>query len=64
MGRSYIGPSRHGFSIEGERWARDYYVECRCGWNESGISSYAEAEIAGGAHLYETRDDQDWVDED
>ncbi len=56
--------AKHGYSVEGEAWARDYYVECMCGWSESGISSYKAADDAGRAHLYEMRDDNNWLDED
>lgn len=63
MGRFFSHP-KHGFHIEGEPWARDYYVECMCGWSETGISSHKAAEEAGGMHLYEMRDDNNWLDED
>lgn len=52
----------HGYWIEGEAWARDYRVECKCGWFEDGISSHSAAEDSGGAHLWENRDDKQWVD--
>ncbi len=60
MGRYFSHP-KHGFHIGGEPWARDYRVECMCGWSEDGISSY---KAAGGAHLWEMRDDNNWLDED
>ena len=44
--------------------ARDHYVERMCGWSESGIWSYKAAEGAGGARLYEMRDDSNWLDDD
>lgn len=63
MSRSYSHP-KHGFHIYGEAWARNYSVSCMCGWVELGISSHKGAEDAGSAHLSETRDDQNWTDDD